>query len=188
MEEELDKVWKKFLKKHWQMLALFIAIAIVAFAGAIYVFLWFVGGASPDLAPPLLSEWAMGNFMPFLLHLIFWEAIFIGIPVIITAASIYFGWWKKLPDAERKEYRDKHLFGKRTKRSDAGGGFSFLIFIVFSIKVWLDGYWGVPIATWKLDYLVNNCIWAIIVIAVVIGIPILIGATLWMHYEMKKEP
>ena len=27
MAEELDKIWKKFLKNHWQMLALFIVIA-----------------------------------------------------------------------------------------------------------------------------------------------------------------
>ena len=118
--------------------------------------------------------------------MIFWEAVFIGIPVIIAIAAIYFGWWKNLADKERKEYRDGHLFGKRSKRSDAGGGFSFLIFIVFCIKVWMDGYWGVPIATWKLDYLVNNCIWAIIVIAVVIGIPILIGGSAWLYYQMKK--
>jgi len=188
MAEKLDKIWIKFLKKHWQMLAIFIAIAILAFAGAIYVFLWFVGGASPDLAPPLLSGWAMGHFIPFLLHLIFWEAVFIGIPVLITIAAIYFGWWKKLPDKERKEYREKHLFGKRTKRSDAGGGISFLIFIFFAIKIYLDGNWGVPIATWKLDYLVNSCVTATIWIAIIIGIPILIGATLWLHFEMKKEP
>jgi len=186
MVEHMDKVFKKFLKKHWQMLALFIVIAAVAFAGVVYVFVWFVGGASPDLAPPILSGWAMGHFIPFLLHLIFWEFIFIGIPVLITIAAIYFGWWKKLPDDERKEYREAHIFGKRTKRSDAGGAFSFLIFIVFCIKIWLDGYWGVPISTWKLNYLVNNCVWAIIVIAVVIGIPILIGGTLWLHYQMKK--
>jgi len=187
MAENLDKVWKKFLKKHWQMLAFFIVIAIVAFAGAIYVFLWFVGEAQlTGLVPPLLGGWAMGHFIPFLLHLIFWEFIFIGIPVIIAIAAIYFGWWKKLPDKEGKEYRDGHLFGKRSKRSDAGGGFSFLIFIVFAIKIYLDGNWGVPIATWKLDYLVNSCITAIIWIAIIIGIPILIGATLWLHHEMKK--
>jgi len=186
MEEKLDKIWKKFLKKHWQMLALFIVIAAVAFAGAIYVFLWFVGGASAELAPPLLSGWAMGNFVPFLLHLIFWEFIFVGIPVLITIAAIYFGWWKQLPDKERKEYRDKHLFGKRTKRSDAGGGFSFLIFIAFAIKVFLDGKWGVPIARWEFNYLVNSWVTAIIWVAIIIGIPILIGATLWMHHEMKK--
>jgi len=184
----MDKVFKKFLKKHWQMLALFIVIATVAIAGAIYVFLWFVGGASPDLAPPLLSGWAMGHFIPFILHLIFWEAIFIGIPVLITIAAIYFGWWKKLPDKERKEYRDKHLFGKRSKRSDAGGGFSFLIFIVFCIKVYLDGNWGVAIATWKFDYLVYSYLWAIIWVLIIFGIPIAIGGTWWLRHEMKKKP
>jgi len=160
MGEKLDKIWKKFLKKHWQMFAFFIVIAIVAFAGAIYVFLWFVGEAQlTGLVPPLLGGWAMGHFIPFLLHLIFWEFIFIGIPVIIAIVAIYFGWWKKLPDKERKEYRDGHLFGKRSKRSDAGGGFSFLIFIV-----------------------------ALIWILIIFGIPMALGGIWWIRHEMKKEP
>jgi hypothetical protein len=187
MAEELDKIWKKFLKNHWQMLALFIVIAVIAFAGAVYIFLWFVGEAqATSLVPSILSGWAMGHFITFLIHLIFWEFIYIGIPVLIAIAAIYFGWWKKLPDKERKEYKDEHLFGKKSYRSDAGGAFSFFIFIVFCIKIYLDGNWSVPIATWKFDYLVNSCIIALVWIAAIIGIPILIGGSLWLYYQMKK--
>ena len=64
MAEYLSKVWKKFLEKHWQILALFVAIAIVAVAGAVYVFLWFVEQAPADLAPPVLNGWAMGHIIP----------------------------------------------------------------------------------------------------------------------------
>jgi membrane protein DedA with SNARE-associated domain len=187
MSEEMDKVWKKFLKKHWKMLALFILIAIIAFVEAVYVFLWFVGEAQvTGLVPSILSGWAMGHIITFLLHLIFWELLYIGIPVLIAIAVIYFGWWKKLPDKEQIEYRDEHLFGKKTHKSNAGGIFSFLIFIAFCIKIYLDGNWSVPIATWKFDYLVNSCITALIWIAIIIGIPVLIGGTLWLFYQMKK--
>lgn len=187
MSEGMDKVWKKFLRKHWQMFALFILLAVIAFAGGVYVFLWFVGKAQvTNLVPSILSEWAIGDIITFLLHLIFWEFLYIGIPLLIAIAVIYFGWWKKLPDKEQEEYRDEHLFGKKTHKSDAGGIFSFLIFIAFCFKVYLDGNWGVPIATWKLDYLVNSGIMALIWIAVIIGIPILIGGTLWLFYQMEK--
>jgi H+/gluconate symporter-like permease len=118
--------------------------------------------------------------------LIFWEAIFIGIPVLIAIVAIYAGWWKKLPDKERKEYKKGKLFGKRSKKTDAGGGISFLIFIVFCILVYLDNKWGVAISTWEFNYLVHTWLWAVIWIAIIIGIPVLIGATWWLRHEMKK--
>ena len=187
MSEEIDKVWKKFLKKHWKMLSLFILLAIIAFVGAVYVFLWFVGEAQvTGLVPSILSGWALEHIITFLLHLIFWELLYIAIPALIVIAVIYFGWWKKLPYKEQKEYRDEHLFGKKTHKSDAGGIFSFLIFIAFCVKIYHDGNWSVPIATWKFDYLVNSCIMALIWMAIIIGIPVLIGGTLWLFYQIKK--
>ena len=187
--ENGEKIWKIFLRKHWKMLIIFVVGAILASIGAVLVFLWFVGDAqSTGLIPVLLGSWAMGHIIPFLLHLIFWEFIFIGIPVIIAAAVTYFLWWKKLPDKERKEYRDEHLFGKRSRKTDGGGVISFLIFIVFCVKVYLDGNWGVAIATWKFDYLVYSYLWAIIWILIIFGIPMALGGLWWMHHEMKKKP
>jgi len=188
MVENDEKIWKKFMSKHWKMFALFVVAAILAIIGAIYVFLWFVGEAqSTGLVPVLLGAWSMGHVLTFLLHLIFWLFIYIGIPVIIVIAAIYFLWWKQLPDKERKEYKEGHLFGKRSRSSDAGGGISFLIFVFFCIKVYLDGNWGVAISTWKFDYLVNSWITAVLWIAIIFGIPILVGGALWMSYEMKKK-
>jgi hypothetical protein len=169
------------------MFAVWIAAAIMAFIGAIYVFLWFVGEAqATSLVPVLLGGWSMGHIITFLIHLIFWELLFIGIPVLVAIVAIYTQWWNKLPEAERKEYKKKKLFGKKSKARDGGGVFSFLIFVVFAIKIWLDGNWGVPIATWELDYYVYSCLWALVVIAVIVGIPVLIGATWWIRHEMNK--
>lgn len=188
-EEKNEKIWKKFLRKHWKMLIVFIVGAILAFIGAIYVFLWFVGEAQlTGLVPLTLGLWSIGNFITFLLHLIFWEIVFIGIPVIIAAAATYFLWWKKIPDNERREYRTAHLFGKRSRRTDGEGAISFLIFIVFCIKIYLDGNWDVGIGSWKFEYLVYSCLWALFWVAIIIGIPMLIGATWWIRHEMKKEP
>ena len=182
-----NKIWKKFLREHWQICVLFIVIAVFAAVGAIYVFLSFIGDAQlTGLIPETLGVWSMGYIVTFMLHLIFWEALFIGIPVVIVIAVIYFGWWKKLPEAERKEYKDGHLFGKRSTRSDGSGFISFLVFIVFIIKIWLDGNWGVAIATWEFDYLVHTCLWALVVVLVIFGIPMLIGGTWWIRHEMKK--
>jgi drug/metabolite transporter superfamily protein YnfA len=190
LESEPDeKIWKKFLRTHWKMLVLFVVAAILAIAGAILVFLWFVGDAQvTSLVPATVGLWTIGYLVTFLLHLIFWEVLFIGIPVIITVAAIYFLWWKKIPDEERKEYRRRHLFGKSSRRTDGGGAISLLVNIVFIIKVYLDGNWNVPFATWTFDYLVYSYLWALLWILIIFGIPILLGGTWWIRHEMKKKP
>jgi len=188
MVENGEKIWIKFLRKHWQMFVLWIVIAILAVIGAIYVFLWFVGEAqSTGLVPETLNLWAMNHVVTFILHVIFWEIIFIVIPIIVVVVAIWQLWWKKLPIEERTEYKRGHLFGKRTRKKDGGGVISLFINIVFIIKIYLDNNWEKPFAEWRFDYLVESYLWAIIIVLIIIGIPIAIGATWWIRHEMKKE-
>jgi hypothetical protein len=187
--ENGKEIWIKFLRKHWKMFVLFVVGAIVASIGAILVYLWFVGDAQlTGLVPTTLGLWTMGHLVSFLLYLIFWEVLIIGIPVILVIAAIYFLWWKKLPDDERKEYRHGHLFGKHTRKSDGGGAISLLVFIAFCIKILIDGNWDVPFASWTFDYLVYSYLLAFIWILIIIGIPILIGVIWWLRHEMNKNP
>jgi len=175
--------WKKFLRKHWSIVALFVVAGILAFIGAIYVFLWFVGDAqSTGLVPSILGLWTMGHLVTFILNLIFWEIIFVGIPAIVGALAGW-QWWRKLP-AEEKGYR----FFRRRSRTTGGGGISVLLFIAFAIKVYVDGNWNVAIATWTLDYVVGSMITILIWTAVIFGIPIAIGIVWWIRHEMKKKP
>jgi len=54
--------WKKFMGKHWRIVATFVVAAILAVASAVYVFLWFVGNAqSTGLVPRTLGLWTMAN-------------------------------------------------------------------------------------------------------------------------------
>lgn len=183
--ESGSKVWKKFLRKHWNLVALFIIGVVLAAIGAIFIFLWFVGDAqATGLVPSTIRHWSMGHLVTFLLHLILWEVLLIGIPVII-AAAVGWLWWKKMPDEERKEY---HFFGTRSRTTSEGGGLSLLHFIVFCIKIYIDGNWNTPFATWTFDYLIYSCIWALIWILIIFGIPIAIGIILYLNHEMKKKP
>jgi hypothetical protein len=119
---------------------------------------------------------------------LFWEIIYIVIPLIIAAALIYGGWWRRIPEAERKEYRNAHIFGGRNRRTDSEGGFSFLLFVVFMIKIWFDGNWGLTFNNWQIDYLVGSWILVLIIVVIIFGIPILIGGSWWLNREMKKVP
>lgn len=176
--------WKKFLRKHWNMVAVFVVAGILAFVGAIYVFLWFVRDAqSTGLVPATLGLWTMGHLVTFILHAIFWELLFIGIPAIIGAVAGW-QWWKRLPDKERKEYR----FGKRSRTTRGGGGGSLLFFIAFCIKVYVDGKWNVAIATWTLDYVVYSMLIILALCLVIFGILAAIGVVWWIRHEMNKKP
>src|SRR2546427_4203765 len=89
--------WKRFMRKHWGIVPIFLAAGVVAFVGAVYVFLWFVGNAqSSGLLPEILRQWRVGNVFEFVLIAVFWGLLIIGIPVVV---AVVIGWqcWKGLP-------------------------------------------------------------------------------------------
>jgi hypothetical protein len=185
IEDEKRSDWKKFMRKHWNLVAVFVAAGILALIGAIYVFLWFVGNAqSTGLVPATLNIWTMGNVVSFILNAIFWELVLIGIPVAI-GAILGWQWWKRLPNEEKKEY---DLFGKRSRSSRAEGAISPLLFIAFAIKVYVDGNWNVAIASWTLDYVVSSMITILVWTVVIFAIPATIGVIWWIRHEMNKKP
>ena len=183
--ENGSKVWKRFLSKHWIVLVLFALAAILALVGAVLVYLWFVGYAqSTGLVPSVLRLWTMEHLVTFILNLIFWEVLFVGIPVVV-AAVLGWLWWRRLPFDERKEYR---FFGGRSRTTSGSGGVSLLFFVAFCIKVFTDGKWNVAIATWTFDYLVYSMLWTLIWILIIFGIPAALGLIWWINHEMKKKP
>jgi len=186
--EEFDVdpgIWKKFLGRHWRMAVIAVIGIILAMAGAVLVYLWFVGEAqSSGLVPETLDLWTMGYLITFILNLIFWELLLIGIPVVIAVLTAYVV-WKKLPAEEREEYRRRKLFKSKSKSRDFGNGFSFLINIGFIVKVYLDGNWDSPFATWSFDYLVYSYLVVLMVIVAIFGIPAVIGATWWLSKGLK---
>ena len=128
----------------------------------------------------------MGNVVTFILHLIFWELVLIGIPVAVGAV---FGWqwWKRLPAVE-KEY---HFFGRRSRSRNAEGAISPLLFIAFAIKVYVDGNWNVQFinsSTWTLDYVVGSMITILVWTVAIFAIPAAIGVIWWIRHEMNKKP
>jgi hypothetical protein len=184
--ENGSEIWKEFLRKHWNVLVLFVLGAVLACIGAVFVYLWFVGDAqSTGLVPSTLRLWTMGHLVSFLLYLILWEVLFVGIPVIIAAMAGWL-WWRKLPIEEKKRY---HFFSTRSRATSGGGGsISLLVLIAFCIKVFADGNWNVAFATWTFDYLVYSLLWALIWILIIIGIPATLGIIWWINHEMKKKP
>ena len=141
-------------EKHWRVVAMFGVAVLLALAGTVYVFLWFVMNAqSTGLVPVTLGLWTMANLVTFTLSAIFWELLLIGIPLVVGAV-VGWQWWRRLPDEERRGYH----FGRRSRTARGGGGISLLFFIAFCIKVYIDGNWNIAIATWTLDYVAGSMV------------------------------
>ncbi len=65
-------LWRKFVRKHWGIVAVFVVAGILVVVGSVYVFLWFVEDAqSSGLVPSSLGLWSMRNLVDFILHSIF---------------------------------------------------------------------------------------------------------------------
>jgi hypothetical protein len=180
---DVSSDWKRFMRKHWRTVATFVVAGILAVAGAIYVFLWFVGNAqSSGLVPRTLGLWTMANLVNFILYAIFWEILLVGIPVV-AAVAVAWLLWKRLAGEEMKGYR---LFRKRSRTTRGSGGVSLFFFIAFCIKVYLDGNWNVPISTFTLDYVIGSMVLILEWTLIILGIPAAIAAILWIRYRMKK--
>jgi hypothetical protein len=180
---EAGSDWGRFLSKHWAAFAVMVVAAVLAVAGAVYVFVWFTGNSqSTTLVPSSLGLWSMENLVLFILHAIFWELVLIGIPVAV-GAIIGWIWWKRLPSEETY-----HLSGKKSSKSNrAGGAISPLLFIAFAIKVYVDGNWTLAFSSYTLDYVVGSMVTILIWIAAILAIPAIVGIVWWVHHERTKN-
>jgi len=173
--------WRGLVRRHWHVIAMFALGGILAFAGAVYVFLWFVSNAqSSGMVPSMLGLWTMANLVTFIVYAVLWELLLIGVPIAI-AAVIGWRWWKRIP---REEWRGYRFSGR--KRTSGGGGGSLLFFVAFCIKVFVDGKRNVPIATFTLDYVVGSIITILVLGLIIVGIPVTIGLAWWLSREPKK--
>jgi hypothetical protein len=179
-ETQTDNGWKRFISNHKAAFAAFILAAIIAAAGAVYVFVWYTGIAqATGLVPSTLNLWSMSNLVWFILYGIFWELVLIGIPAGI-GAIIGWLWWKRLPESEKRQY---NLSRKGSKGSSAGGAISPLLFIAFAIKVYIDGNWNQAIASYTLDYVVGSMVTILIWIVVIFAIPAIVGLIWWVRHR-----
>ena len=159
-----------------------IGVGIGAAIGALLVFLWVVkNGQATGLIPKLLGEWTVGHFIIFILHVILWELLFIGIPVAVAACLIYMLWWRKLPEEEKRPSRG-------ISAGKSSGGISFLVTIVWLIIVWIDGRWNLAFQSWTLNDWVYSWLTAFLWVSLIIGSPVVIGGIWWLRKELREKP
>ena len=179
MTKNNDKVWKKFLRRHWKATMLMIGAGIVAAIAGIFAFLWVVADAQTSgLVPGVLGDWTVGYVFTFILNVILWELIYVGSWVIPLVIVVYVAWYRKLPDEERM---------RASKTSEGSGGFGLFNLITWLIVVWVDGKWNLPFQSWSLNDWVYSWLTAIIWDLLIIAIPAGIFLIWWISGGSKQE-
>jgi hypothetical protein len=171
--------WRGFIKHHWAAFSAITVAAAFAAAAAIYLFVWFTANAqTTGLVPVALSLWSMSSVVTYIIYTAIWELAVVGIPVALAAIAAW-QWWKRIPEAEKAGLHT----GKASKGRRAGGAISPLLFIAFAIKVYVDGNWTQPIASWNLDYVVGSMVTILLWTVAIFAVPAVIVAVWWLSHK-----
>ena len=187
---EVEKVkynWKKFVKKHRKVFIAFIVAAILAGIGGFLVMVWFIE-SSPlgGQGTWTFNQWSLENVVGFMMLLTVWELLFVGVPAIVFFGVFGYLWWRNLSSETKDELKAESKKKKwQTSNTTRGGGGSFFLFIMFIIVVAIDGKWDTGFAGLEYSYFVYMWFWGFLVASLIIGIPAIIGGTVW--YLTKKS-
>lgn len=198
-EEISDEAfWKIMFKKHWIKMIPFILIAIGAFIGGILVFLRYINLAG--YASFTFNDWSIGLIWYFLFWLFLWELLIVGLPTLALFGIIGFLMWRALPEEDRVEIKRrgkseedwkkhkergwKEKAGEK-KKTGGGGGLSFIIWLIFLIKVAIDGNWTTTFDNLDLIYFVDTFLFALFWVAIIGGPIALIGFVIWFRKYLK---
>lgn len=181
-EDLSDEVfWMKKMKEHWKTLIVVIIAGICALVGAILVLIWFIETSTlGGKGTWTLNRWTLDYVVGFWILIILWELLFVGVP-----SGLFFGiggyiWWRRLPEDEKLQFKEREKKAKayRKEKYGGGGGFSFFMFIAYCIYIALDGHYKTqfgdkPYSYWLYSYLLTF-MWIVIIIGIPIAIILLI--------------
>jgi hypothetical protein len=175
--------WAQKIKQHWKAFIAFVIGCIIALVGAVFVLFWFIKTSTIGaMGTATIGEWSLAWIWGFIIYLILWELLIIGIPAAIVFGIGWYVFWKRLSPEEKAEFkgRKKH----KHRGSSAGGGFSLVMFIAFSILMYLRGEFSTPLGTFPYSYLVYTWFTALGWLLLIFGIPaaiilLLVYFTIW---------
>jgi len=175
--------WSKKITQHWKAFLVFVIGCIIALAGAVLVLFWFIETSDfGAMGTATIGEWSLAWIWGFIIYLIFYELLIIGIPAAIAFGLGWYIFWKRLSAGEKAEIKGREK--KKHRGSSAGGGFGFFMFIAFTILMYLRGEFSTPLGNFQYSYLVYTWFTALGWLLLIGGIPaaiilILVYFTIW---------
>jgi hypothetical protein len=182
-KERNEDFWERKIKQHWKAFIVFVIGCIAALAGGILVLFWYIE-TTPigDMGAATIGEWSLAWIWEFVIFLVLWEILIIGIPAAIALGIGWYVFWKRLSAEEKAEWKGREK--KKHRGSSAGGGFGLVMFIAFSILMYLRGEFSTPLGNFPYSYLVYTLFTALGWLLLIVGIPaviilIIVYFTVW---------
>ena len=177
-------------RKYKIPLFVIIIVGLILFIGAFFVLYGFI-----ELSPiglngeATLDQWTLKGVVVFSIQIILWELLIIGVP-----AGLFFGvggylWWRRLPEEEKQEIKNRDRKAKHHKKAKyaGGGGSSLLMFIAYCIYIVADGNYNAPFGTQPYSYWVYSYLLTLMWIMIVLGIPAGIICLILYFTKWRKE-
>ena len=174
IEKKEEEYWKKKIKEHWKTFAIAIIACICLFIVALLVLIWYIN-TSPigGMGTWTFDQWTLNNIVGFIIQIVLWELLFVGVP-----AGLFFGvggyiWWNRLPDEEKAEYKAREKTKKHRKRNAGGsGGGGFFMFIAYCIYIGIQGKYDTIFGDESYSYWVFSWFYTLMWLVIIFGIPI----------------
>ena len=179
--------FKKKMKEHWKVLLSAIIAGVIAIIGIFLVFIWFVETSDIGLqGTATFDQWTLGWIWGFCLILLLWELLFVGVPALTFFGVGGYLWWKRLPEEEKQEFKDREKEAKKHRARNAGGA-GGIMFIPYSIYIAVQGHFFTPFGNLPYSYWLYAYLWTLIWLLILVGIPLVIIAILYYKVWYKKS-
>ena len=184
-----EQFWKDFIKKHDTTFIVLIVAGVCAIVGAFLVVFWFI-----EMSPLggqgtwTFNDWTLNYVVGFMILIILSELLFVGVPT-----GLFFGvggylWWRKLPEEEKQEFKDREKKKTHRKREyGGGGGFSFFMFIAFCIYIAVDGNYNAAFGSRSYSYWILSWFYTMIWIFIVLGTPVAVILLIVYFTKWRKK-
>lgn len=186
---EIDSsFWKKYVKKYWMYVPIYIVGAIVAITFSIIVGLWYMNiSVIGGLGTWTFDQWSVGYAVIFMLVLMLFELLMVGLPTLGYMGGVTLLLWSRLPDEEKEELKSRRKKNKGAGRKmGGGGGGSFLLLIVSLVIILVEGNWFEPFGNLPYTYFVYVWLLACLWTSLVFGIPIAAMGIAYLVYIVLK--
>jgi hypothetical protein len=196
LEDASYKVfWRNIVVEYWYFVVLFGLITIGAIIGAILTLNWYI-----DTSPIggqgtwTFDQFSMGSAIEWVIFLILWTLIIVGLPVLIVGGILVAIIWYEIFSLEQREeiksqiQRDEERKKRLGRTSEGSGAFGFFMFIGMCIYIALDGNWMTEFGNLSFSYFINAWIAVFLWAVVICGIAVVFGL-LWFinKYESVDE-
>ncbi len=184
-EKSDGQFWKDEIKKHWIVLVL--AIAAIVILGVIFVNvgIWHIT-TSPigNYGAATFDQWTLDWIVGFIIVLILWELLFVGVPGGIIFGLGGYMWWQRLTGEEKTKFKAEEKKSHKARNASGGGG--FLIFLMYCIYMNIQGMYYTTFGSQPFSYWVFSYMQLAIWLLIIFGIPAAVGGLLYLRYWLKK--